>query len=359
MGINNVRLAAGDNTQLVDFDSIKEAATDDYMSEIYETVAESEYAYNKIYSALGMRELTAVVETGMDVVYEAADIGGFFAKIRDIILKILAKVVALFKRFMSAIAARVLSDKSFLKTYEKKLNAASKQKTMIKGYKFTMDWLNKARFQAVTGAVPSYAEASEEKATGEIKELEDKHDNISDYLRAKLIGNAGDELTPSEFNRELFEKFRDGQSSPDDVSVTVTDIIKVLKDSDEAKKQAKKNHDEFVSETKQAIREIEAGKRKLEQYTSRTDDKGNKERNEKYSEHFSTWTKSSQLKKDALAVCAVAYGAQLKALKDKSQMYKSAASRIVSGMVKEQTIVDESSLDGADRIKSIWDNVVI
>jgi hypothetical protein len=275
-------------------------------------------------------------------------------------MKIVRKVAAIFQRFISMIAARILSDKKFLSAYEKKLNKASKQSTIIKGYKFTLDKIGADAYRraVAASAVGKYADA---------KALEDAHDEVGDYIRAKLIGGNDNELTSSEFGKELFSLLRDGEDSPIEITVTASEIIQALKNSDKAKKDASDEHKTWNKAAKDVLKALEQEERDAEKKLNSSDKKDGDERtkeNDTFQEAYQLATKVAKWRKDAIGIAAVAFSAKLKAIKDRSFMYKSAASRIVSGMVKESTAYggyeDSTTVtESAKKVKKFWDDLKI
>ena len=77
----------------------------------YAIVAENEANYNAIMKAVGIAELAHFESTGEEMMYEAADIKGFFGKLKEFFLKIIAKIKALFKKFFALIDSYNMSDK--------------------------------------------------------------------------------------------------------------------------------------------------------------------------------------------------------------------------------------------------------
>ena len=105
-------------------------------------VYENECNYNALMKAAGLSELKYYKETaGGDLfLNEAGAFGGFLSKAKEFFKKVLEKIKALFKRFFMTINKFFMSDKEWVKKYEKDvLRVTSIKDFEFKGYKFNSD----------------------------------------------------------------------------------------------------------------------------------------------------------------------------------------------------------------------------
>lgn len=102
---------------------------------------DSEKMYNNVMKSVGIAELHYFEAHGSEVVYEAADIGAFFEKIKAVFRKLIDKVKAIFHAFMTKLNTFTTKDKAFAKKYDKefieKWNKVSESADLINGFNYT------------------------------------------------------------------------------------------------------------------------------------------------------------------------------------------------------------------------------
>lgn len=101
-------------------------------------VYENECNYNALMKAAGLSELKYYKETAGDLfLNEAGAFGGFLSRAKEFFKKVLEKIKALFKRFFMTINKFFMSDKEWVKKYEKDvLRVTSIKNFEFKGYNF-------------------------------------------------------------------------------------------------------------------------------------------------------------------------------------------------------------------------------
>jgi hypothetical protein len=233
-------------------------------------VAESESNYNKIMQAVGVNELQYYEENGVEFVYEAADIKGFFSKIKEFFVKLLEKIKGLFTKFFAMINTWAKSDKEFVNKYKRDLSVVDTKNFKFQGYVFSnLDYdvaagSNKAQGVAnkAIGIAPGGSLENEGGLDEAIKGYEDK-EKISDEMRAAFIGS-GTELSAGEFAQELFKFFRSNEDSKQEIeTVNVNELLTVIDGAAETKKQAEKAYKGIEKSISDSIKDVEKVEKEL------------------------------------------------------------------------------------------------
>ena len=113
-----------------------EPRTDYFAEAALNIVVEGEENYNRIVQAVGIDEYNYFEENGVEMVYEAADIKGFFGKIKAFFVNLLQKIKGLIKKFISLFDSYTKSDKDFVNKYRRHLVSVNMKNFEYKGYKF-------------------------------------------------------------------------------------------------------------------------------------------------------------------------------------------------------------------------------
>ena len=100
-------------------------------------VYENECNYNAIMKAVGISELKYYQETGQELfINEAGAFGGFINKVKAFFKKVIEKIKQIFHKFMAVINQYTMSDKDFVKKYEKELYRKDLKDFEFNGYTF-------------------------------------------------------------------------------------------------------------------------------------------------------------------------------------------------------------------------------
>ena len=101
-------------------------------------VYENECNYNALMRAVGLSEMRYYQETGKDLfVNEAGALGNFIEKAKTLFKKVIEKIAMIAKKFMAKINSYVVSDKDFVKKYEKDLLRRDLGSMKFTGWKFS------------------------------------------------------------------------------------------------------------------------------------------------------------------------------------------------------------------------------
>lgn len=90
------------------------------VEECYAIMFEEEYNYNRIMQTIGLYELNEAAH-GREIIYEAADVKGFFKRIYDFFANIAKKAAEAIMKAIGDMKAKAVAKKNFLKAENKRL----------------------------------------------------------------------------------------------------------------------------------------------------------------------------------------------------------------------------------------------
>ena len=116
-------------------EAAEEGLIGDPVAEAYEIMFESEYNYNQLMHMIGIHELCAA-SSGRELVLEAVDIKGFFARVKEILANMFAAITKAFRKVAQTIGASVSNDKKLVTKYRAAIEAGADTDWEAKGYVF-------------------------------------------------------------------------------------------------------------------------------------------------------------------------------------------------------------------------------
>ena len=304
----------------------------------YRIMAENQANWNAIMEAVGIDELAIYESTGSEIVYEAGTISGIFTKIKEFFKKLLEKIKGIFAKFMTVINSWTQSDKAFVKKYKKDLYSANLKDFEFKGYKFTLD-----KYTLPKVASDGLREASKDIAAligsnhtqnlknidpAEFKEaaktLRDKKEDILDEVRGMLVyGDSSDKkVDSSDFSKELFEVFRNGDSEKDTLDekdIDISTCLIVIENTEKNKKDAEKAYKEITRGISDDIKHIDDI---IKETMRDLPDKDDADKNDEDSAMISYYSALCSLEESAKSLVTVAFGAYIQAIKDYNRQCK-------------------------------------
>lgn len=301
-------------------------------------VAESEMNYNKIMQAVGVAEATAVAETGAEMVYEASDISGFFAKVKEFFQKLIEKIKSLFKKFFGMLDSWIKSDKDFVNKYKSDLVKADTRNFEFKGYTFTnlgFD-IGAAGVKVMDTGVDKLKINlnSLDKSNPEevFRAYEDKED-VLEEARGAAIGKGA--LSSSDFHKELFEYFRNGESEKETIDkINVTDLMSELVNAKTAKTQATKDYNNVVKFFKELIKDTDNIEKEALKVATNKDTADDKKESE--SKIVRVASIASEMLKEASSIVTIVNGAKMTALKDNNRQAKAVCVKLLTYKPKNE-----------------------
>jgi hypothetical protein len=212
-----------------------------------DSVAESEENWNNIMKACAYTELANYHQTGEEYVYTEASGTGFLDNVKAFFAKLWEKIKALFKKFAIFIASLTKSEKDFVTTYKKDIAKAISNipsDAEIKGYKYTTDKAQDV-VDAIAGQATLRLGSNIVKKYADWDKDDDNYDfeDVMEKVRGTLIpGNSG-ALNASEYSKELYSLFRNGEDSPISIDLNaqlVNESMSLLNGYDKIKNDANK-----------------------------------------------------------------------------------------------------------------------
>ena len=294
-------------------------------------IYESEVNWNSLMKAVAMDELTHFVENGEMAVYEGARLDSFFAKMKEFFKSLWTKIQGFFNKFFAMIAQFVLTDKAFVKKYEKALRDKTTTGFEYKGYEFTnLDDSNEMKQLAaqVMNSTQRVKDAKdlEPKSVEEIKaitkSLGENETKINDGYRGKMVKKSSVEY--DDYAKELYMYFRKGEDSPSTISgVNIDAQIKYISDAKDNIKAAKEDMNIY----KKSINDVIDALNKAEKALGSADKEEDKAKNSAIS---SCILKSIASTKSMLSIAQTYSGAKVSALKARNRQAKSVCVKVLS-----------------------------
>lgn len=308
---------------------------------------------NRIMQTIGIAELAEFEETGRDVVYEAADVKGFFAKIKASVMKIWQKIKGLFTKFFAKMKSFSKDDKAFVNKYRKQILAADLTDFEYKGYEFTLDVATASGIQkkfddnakikkAFDFGVDDIKEYNWSKETDEAKTV--FGEEISDVIeeaRGVAIGSS-DSFDQKEFTEELFKLFRKGEDSKQDLDdksdeIDPYEICRFLEGSSKTKKDIEDDFRVTEKNIKKVIKKLTDAENALYKMKSvkeadeenNNDDKDDKLTDSDKSKRLKLVSTSSKIVNNCLTIMEQVEAAKMTAFNDKRKQCKAIAVKLI------------------------------
>lgn len=335
---------------------------DNMLEASYAIIAESEANYANIMKAVGIAELAVFEESGQEMIYEAADVKGFFGKVKDFFVNLMKKVKGLFEKFFAMINSYAKSDKEFVNKYRKQLLAVNTRDFSFKGFKFTIDQVKIKEYDqsGTTFINETFSTMNISKDKAEIKDNMKKEDleadikkvedsDFSDKMRGKLIG-ANSDLTASEFSKEIFEKLRDGEDTKtEQENVNVSTFLNDILSTKETKKTADRAFKEINTSIKDKLKATESLEKDLLKKVGTSEGKDKADQENLLSLQIRVASKATQCLKDEQMMLQTINGQILQAIKQQNRQAKSVCVSLLNYKPKNEGF-DYDEYEGLDDI---------
>lgn len=316
---------------------VSECSSDDFMTESYNNILESEENYNRLMQMVGVAELAAYESTG-EVLYEASDVGGFVSKVKEFFKKIWEKIQGIFKKFFALVSSFTKSNKDFVNKYKKDILMGSLKGLEFKGYKFTIntDAVKEAntRLENKIASVDTDLDDS-----GSIKALEDR-DDFMEELRGLGVSSKAGKLDANEFRKELFELFRNGESSKEvleDTDIDVNGLISNLISEAEITKKAKRAYNTMKKTIDEEIKGFErSSKNELKKVTGKDSD------SDAATKQMKTLNDKLVMSRAKISILEAVNGAMLTAIRDEARQAKSICVKLIGRKPKNESFMMEN-----------------
>ena len=229
------------NTSAISHDAVQESQYDLGIGGALMHVYENECNFNALMRAAALSEMKYYNENGGDLfVQEAGAFSGFVEKAKAFFLKVIEKIKSIGKKFVAKINQYSMSDKDFVKKYQKDLLTRDLRDFEFEGYKFPA-WSGNTSY---TGTVSSV------KADGS-----DNQDDLNDIIE-KNRGNivSGSPMTESEYRDALKEKL---YGDKDTIKVTIREQLGIISDTSKLTKEAEKEEKDTIKAVEDMIKELD------------------------------------------------------------------------------------------------------
>lgn len=343
-------------------------------------VAENESNYNSIMKAIALDELAYLEENGQEIVYEAGGVSGVLGKIKEFFKKVIEKIRQILHTFVTAMASFIRDDRSFVDKYKKEFSTKWSQVKSdfgFKGYKFTLkDNVPKGSKDAFVTALKKAWEDTVNGGNGNTtfdemitfdynaivaedvaalkKEVEDIRDNKDEFVEvlrgvvangfsedtSNIVIKEGNEFSAAEFSKELFECYRNGESSKQTIEkseLSVAEIVATLTNSEKSETCAKSMCNHVTQACTKIVNDVEKYEKALVKAQSGSEMKASQTKNEdseKLSYTLAIASAISDMYKTVSSLYTQALGIYLQALKDRSRQSKAIMVKVISGSKK-------------------------
>lgn len=222
--------------------------------------------HSDLVRAMGGQEIS-ITESGEEVIYEASTLEGIGEKIKGLVKKFIAKIKELISKLVAVFSSWFESDKDFIRKYSKTFttNWVKVKKLKVKAYKYHEDVKafklsttipNDTEFaQMLNGNIAANRVSSD--FNGDPKAVIDSinrvdNSDLADSIRGNILatinGGSASTVTSKEFSEELYEFWRKGDSSKDEMDkselesngYSAANIIATLQNGEKATNDAKK-----------------------------------------------------------------------------------------------------------------------
>ena len=319
---------------------IIECAYEPGIEAAFAIVAESEQNYNALIQAVGMDELKFLEENGHEMVYTEATGSGFFEQAKAFFKNILEKIKGLFTKFFAMFDSFIKSDKEFINKYQKQLVQVDTKDFKYNGFEFTVDAIT------VDGADTAIGEIKkgDSELSAAIAEYKDETDVVEKW-RGRAAKSSGS-LTASEFSKELYEKFRKGESSKQELeNLTAMKYIKILQDSSTAKKNAERGFTALRKTIEGYIKDVD----QLSKAALSNLSNANAEENGTKARGAAVVVK---MLKNKLAILQIVNGAKLTAIKDENRQARAILVKMLGYKPKNESTDFSGGYEGS-RLSSL------
>jgi len=310
-----------------------------------QNIIDEEVNYSKLMEAVAIAELSHFEQTGRELVYEGANLSGFFSKVREFFKNMYEKIKGLFKKFIGFIDALIMNDKAFVNKYRTTILSASTKDFEYKGYVFTINdfatrsnLINDGRaihkFDIAVRTADNAKTAEYDKAT---KEWKEKKEDIVDQMRGAVAGDKTKKYDEGEFAKAIFEALRDSKDKPETISkVDPSAELNIISSFKESKKTAEKQFRDLekgINDTIKALNDAEKTIGKA--MTGKTDDKADDEGRAAAIRYVSA---GAEAEKILLGLGQKAQGLTMSAMKQQYRQAKAICVKLINYKPKNESV---------------------
>ena len=235
----------------------------------YRIALENEQNYNMIMNAFMQKEFSVLESTGVEMVYEAANVENFFKLVKETIARWWSKIQGVIKRVMDEIAVRTNANANFIRKYKDKDVKTPTVENKFKGYKFTNAVPNYDKIAGIVGATVNekvITNVTEKSAAEFLEKFKSDFEAAKDKMRGAACGGS-ESVSADDFDKKLKVALF---GSEDKVDIELKPFSELIRDIDNAnwiKKSAKdtyKSAQDSVKELQKRVKMAESSLRKAD-----------------------------------------------------------------------------------------------
>ncbi len=226
------------------------------VDEAFKIMSDAEHNYNQLKRAIGLTELHAF-STNRDVVLEAVDIKGFFARVKEMFMSMFQSISKVIKNVLTKLDIQVKLDAKFINKHKKNIQKGNNKKWSHKGFKYdkTMNFVGAENLN------PTGVNRGKEEAF-----------KMDDVMKASIIAritskNVTDVSEVSEMKKKLIAYLRGGEE-PIELKGVIdpNEIINILSNARETSKikddyaKLKKDYDRLIKDLEKQEKELSKSK---------------------------------------------------------------------------------------------------
>lgn len=373
--INSINEASA--SSYLDDIQLEEVFEENYMEAALRHTYEIQENMNNVMKAIGIAELAEYEQTGREIDYVNESVSSVFNKIKEMLKKVWQKITSLFTKFMAKMQSFGKDDAAFVKKYRKDIITGSIDGLKVKGYKFTISGVLKAN--EMTDKLNADAIASIVVKLGDnidisklnfnnglptesdveiMKELNKSvsavdNNDIMDNIRGSLFKGEST-LDQKEFNKKLFEVFRNNESSKIDIEdsdIDPTAMCNFLSGTRKSEKDIKDDYNVLNKAIKDDIKIIDKIISQGSKYNKTEDDATTQVK----AAGVSMYSKLGNLLVQCKTVAEQVEAAKMNAFNECRRQYKAICVKLIGRKSKNES-VDYSSNDTGS-FNSFLDNV--
>jgi hypothetical protein len=313
-----------------DTDSFIECQYEPGIEAAYNIVAESEANYNAIMQAVGVHELAVFESTGAEMIYEATDVEGFKAKVKQFIRNIWEKIKGLFRKFFAMLNSFLKTDKEFINKYKKHLLQVDTRDFKYKGFVFT-------NLSYDLNAASSKMENLFENKKEDVELDADDKAQIVESMRGVIDNSSYD---AGEFSKRLFKFFRNEEETKDDLdNISVSQEILNISDNSRLKKDAQDAYSDLERVIKKNLRQVENEGNKIIRKAN------TKEEMKTAANDIKKYSNEIYFIKEQLNILQIINGAKLQAIKGQNRQSKAICVALMNYKPKNESYSFEDSMN--------------
>ena len=348
MGVYSMQSIIDESTNYLDDVEFVDNGIEDVMESALHNIYESDQNLHNMMKGIGVAELAVYEQTGEDIVYEAGSVSSVFERIKAGLKKIWEKIKSLFTKFFAKLRSYGSDDKAFVSKYQKQILAGSIKGLKVKGFKYNTDAVKPSEAWKRMAQEADLPETKEEILKGfnidtsqlnasdaDVKSMENTSESeTNDELRAIALGKKGD-FSASEFQKELYEMFRGGESKPETLEendIKKGEIIQFLGNAASVERELNKDMKDTKFTIEKIIKAFDNAEKQLGKYVKDE----NQGATEQRGKNLSVITRMNTHINAALGICQTIAAARMKAFNDKRGLYKSICVKLIGRKSKNE-----------------------